>query len=86
MDAVSRPRNNAYAKAIAAQDALLAAFAKEENRPKNRPDQKVVFNAPFQMLIAAQTNIDETRSAQERPPDQRALLQQGVGEEIDTNA
>lgn len=86
MDAVSRPQNTAYAKAMALQDALLSAFAKEENRPKDRPDEKVLFNAPFQMLIAAQRNIDETRSPEKDSSEPRPLLQQGVGETVDTTA
>ncbi|MBN9063829.1 MAG: hypothetical protein J0H41_15490 [Rhizobiales bacterium] len=81
MDGVKPAPSAPYAKAMALSDALLSAFAREGKRPSDRPDEKVLFSAPFQMLIAAQKNIDETRSQEPRAP-----LQDGVGEEIDTRA
>ena len=77
MDAVSRPASPAFAKALASQDAILAAFAREADKKKNSPDEKVIFNAAFQMLIAAQKNIDQTRDA---------ALPEGLGQQIDTTA
>lgn len=81
MDGVKPVENAPFAKAMALGDALRAAFARDEKKPKDRPDEKVLFSAPFQMLIAAQKAIDEAQTQEPRAP-----LSDGVGDEIDTTA
>lgn len=77
MDAISQRPGSTYEKAVAAQDAILAAFAKADNKPREHSDEIVILNAQFQLLAAAQKNIDEA---------QDAALGDGVGGAIDAKA
>lgn len=77
MDAISQRTGLAYAKALASQDAIFAAFAKADHKPKEQKDEIVILNAQFQLLAAAQKNIDEAN---------KAALAEGVGGGVDAKA
>lgn len=59
MDAINPTPSASYEKALAAPKAIIAAFARDAANDLNRAEKDVILNGVFQMLVAAQKNIDE---------------------------
>jgi hypothetical protein len=74
MDSVSPSSGLLVAKAMAAQDAIADRFARETS---SGGEGKAVLNATFQMLGAAQDNLDAIKEAS---------LPEGTGGRVDVKA